>query len=314
MSDREAFLQTIRGALGRRQDSGLASDAPTSAGPLDELEDRARSASEIASKDADNLFDVLSNVAAGAGWNVARVPDPRAAGEYILKLAEDLEARSAVYSLHPVVRDAISDADFDTVGIATVPVALDRDDPDSDEEIDRARLRTLMEAADLGVTGVDYAIAETGTCVIIPRRGVSRLVSLLPPVHVAIVERGQVLPSLDELFTLRRDDFIRGDFGSYMNLITGPEPDGGHRVHNRHRCPRPRRGPHGSCRVGESCLSLSGRAPPGSASSPARSRLRSALRRVLTTHRGSSARMVSQQPRLYRVRGPSRNPFPGPLR
>ena len=222
MSDREAFLQTIRGALGRRQDSGLASEAPTSAGPLDELEDRARSASEIASKDADNLFDVLANVAAGAGWNVARVPDPRAAGEYILKLAEDLEARSAVYSLHPVVRDAISDADFDTVGIATVPVALDRDDPDSDEEIDRARLRTLMEAADLGVTGVDYAIAETGTCVIIPRRGVSRLVSLLPPVHVAIVERGQVLPSLDELFTLRRDDFVRGDFGSYMNLITGP--------------------------------------------------------------------------------------------
>ena len=36
------------------------------------------------------------------------------------------------------------------------------------------------------------------------------------------VERGQVLPSLDELFTLRRDDFVRGDFGSYMNLITGP--------------------------------------------------------------------------------------------
>ena len=27
---------------------------------------------------------------------------------------------------------------------------------------------------------------------------------------------------MDELFTLRRDDFIRGDFGSYMNLITGP--------------------------------------------------------------------------------------------
>ena len=115
MSDRDAFLQTIRGALGR-QDSGLASDAPTSAGPLDELEGRARRASEIASREADNLFDVLSNVAAGAGWNVARVPDPRAAGEYILKLAEDLEARSAVYSLHPVVRAAISESAFDTAG------------------------------------------------------------------------------------------------------------------------------------------------------------------------------------------------------
>ena len=222
MSDREEFLQTIRDSLGRRQDSGLASDVPTSAGPPDELEQRVRRASEIASKDADNLFDVLSNVAAGAGWNVARAPDTRAAGEYILKLAQDMEARSAVYSLHPVVQSAIMEADFDAAGIATVSVALDRDDPDSDEETDRVKLRSIMEAADLGVTGVDYAIAETGTCVIIPRRGVSRLVSLLPPVHVAIVERGQVLPSLDELFTLRRDDFVRGDFGSYMNLITGP--------------------------------------------------------------------------------------------
>ena len=107
MSDREAFLQTIRGALGRRQGAGLTSDAPASAGPLDELEHRARIASEIASRDADNLFDVLSNVAAGAGWNVARAPDARAAGEYVLKLAQDIEARSAVYSVHPVVRSAI---------------------------------------------------------------------------------------------------------------------------------------------------------------------------------------------------------------
>jgi L-lactate dehydrogenase complex protein LldG len=48
------------------------------------------------------------------------------------------------------------------------------------------------------------------------------LVSLLPPVHIAIVTRGQVLPSLDELFTLRRRDFLDGKLASYMNLITGP--------------------------------------------------------------------------------------------
>ena len=117
MSDREAFLQTIRGALGRRQDSGLTSDAPTSAGPLDELEHRVRRASEIASRDADNLFDVLSNVAAGAGWNVTRASDARAAGEYILKLAQNIEARSAVYSLHPVVQSAIIEAAFRTLPV-----------------------------------------------------------------------------------------------------------------------------------------------------------------------------------------------------
>ncbi|HAC20257.1 MAG TPA: hypothetical protein DCF78_16965 [Dehalococcoidia bacterium] len=55
-----------------------------------------------------------------------------------------------------------------------------------------------------------------------PSAQVSRLVSLLPPIHIAIVQRGQVLPTLDELFTIRRRDFLDGNLGSYMNLISGP--------------------------------------------------------------------------------------------
>ena len=39
---------------------------------------------------------------------------------------------------------------------------------------------------------------------------------------MAIVERGQVLPSLDELFALLRERFGSGDIESYMNIITGP--------------------------------------------------------------------------------------------
>ena len=96
-------------------------------------------------------------------------------------------------------------------------MALTEDSGPSNQE-----LRAMAERADIGITGVDYAIAETGTCVLIPSAGVSRLVSLLPPVHIAIVTRGQVLPSLDELFTLRRRNFLDGKLGSYMNLITGP--------------------------------------------------------------------------------------------
>ena len=87
---------------------------------------------------------------------------------------------------------------------------------------ERQLLRERAIQADIGVTGADYAIAETGTCVKLSRRGVSRLVSLLPPVHVAVVEGGQVLPSLDELFTLRRHEFPKSDPASYMTLITGP--------------------------------------------------------------------------------------------
>ena len=119
----------------------------------------------------------------------------------MLEVARNMEARSLVYSLIPSLRSAIRLDLLSNAGIQSVPVALGHESETRDAQ-DRARFRTIMESSDIGVTGVDYAISETGTCVIIPRAGVSRLVSLLPPVHIALVERGQVLPSLDELFTL----------------------------------------------------------------------------------------------------------------
>jgi L-lactate dehydrogenase complex protein LldG len=89
--------------------------------------------------------------------------------------------------------------------------------------------RALHEAAftvDAGVTGGDYAIAETGTVVLHPRGGLSRLVSLAPPRHIAVVERGTVLPSLDELFVLERADLLQGNLAGSMNLISGPSRTG----------------------------------------------------------------------------------------
>ncbi len=222
MSDREDFLANISKALGRAAPPAAPlSEPPTALGPPDELRRRVEFVRELMSRDSDNLMSILARVAETSGWNVARVEDARAAGDYILKVARDIEARSLVYSLHSVVRSALRLDALTEVGIQAEPVALSHESEDRHTE-DRARLRAVMGSSDIGVTGVDYAISETGTCVIIPRAGVSRLVSLLPPVHIALVERGQILPSLDELFTLRRRDFTHGELGSYMNLITGP--------------------------------------------------------------------------------------------
>ena len=222
MTERDDFLANIRGALGRSAPlDAPVSPTPHSIGPADELERRVDFVRELISRDADNLMSILARVASGSGWNVVRVPDAGAAGDYILDVAREIEARSLVYSLHQVVRSALRPDALSEAGIRAEPVALGHESEERDAQ-DRARLKRVMEASDIGVTGVDYAISETGTCVIIPRAGVSRLVSLLPPVHIALVERGQVLPSLDELFTLRRDDFVNGNLGSYMNLITGP--------------------------------------------------------------------------------------------
>jgi L-lactate dehydrogenase complex protein LldG len=60
--------------------------------------------------------------------------------------------------------------------------------------------RDAQAAADVGVTGCDGAIAETGSLVMISRPGRSRLASLLPAAHVAIVRRDQLVYSMGEFF------------------------------------------------------------------------------------------------------------------
>jgi L-lactate dehydrogenase complex protein LldG len=80
------------------------------------------------------------------------------------------------------------------------------------------------ETADIGVSGVDYGLADTGTLVLLARKGRARSVSLLPPVHIAIVRPEQVISGLSDLFPLLRADAIAEgrDLSSAITFITGP--------------------------------------------------------------------------------------------
>lgn len=71
---------------------------------------------------------------------------------------------------------------------------------------------------DAGVTEVDYAVAETGTLVIRHRPEHGRLLSLVPFVHVAIVEPRKLLPDLIDLF----EDLAKEGSGSGVTMISGP--------------------------------------------------------------------------------------------
>ena len=105
-----------------------------------------------------------------------------------------------------------------------VGVAVQADDAAAANN--EAEHRARLFEADVGITGSDYAIAETGTVVVHPRGGLSRLVSLAPTRHIAVVRRGTVLPSLDELFLLESEAQANGTLASSMNLITGPSRTG----------------------------------------------------------------------------------------
>ncbi|NQT55333.1 MAG: lactate utilization protein [Desulfobacteraceae bacterium] len=77
--------------------------------------------------------------------------------------------------------------------------------------------------ADLGISGADYGLADSGTLVLRARPDQDRATSLLPPIHVAIIESEYILPGLDDLITRLLLDFEeKGDLNSCLTLITGP--------------------------------------------------------------------------------------------
>ena len=80
------------------------------------------------------------------------------------------------------------------------------------------------ESADIGVSGVDYALADTGTLVLLARKGQARSISLLPPLHLAIVRPDQIFSGLSDLFPLIRAEANAEsrDLSSAITFITGP--------------------------------------------------------------------------------------------
>lgn len=79
-----------------------------------------------------------------------------------------------------------------------------------------------VETAQAGITGCDSALATTGTLVLSSGPGRSRMASLLPPVHIAIVREGQLIPRLEDWVASRYGNKLQ-DFraASNITLITG---------------------------------------------------------------------------------------------
>ncbi len=84
---------------------------------------------------------------------------------------------------------------------------------------DREALRAACVTADVGITSADYALAETGTLVMLSSPEEPRLISLLPPVHIAVFPQSRMLANLDELLEVLPNP---AEQTSSMVLITGP--------------------------------------------------------------------------------------------
>jgi L-lactate dehydrogenase complex protein LldG len=217
---REEFLDGVRAALGKSSDAPEPDYLPLKIRREDQRQKVVTIEARAQVRRAEALGH-LERTAARQGWKTHRAASAEDAVSYVVGLATERGARLVVRSDHEVFRRVPVEAALRGRGTQVVTVAANHSNS-------RGQLREQMAQADIGITGVDYAIAETGTCVLVPRQGVSRVVSLLPPVHVAIVEPHQVYETLDDLFALRRMAFLEGegDMGSYLSLISGPSRTG----------------------------------------------------------------------------------------
>jgi L-lactate dehydrogenase complex protein LldF len=93
----------------------------------------------------------------------------------------------------------------------------------------RKRLREKFLAADIGVTGANFGVAETGTVATITNEGNARLVTSVPPVHVIVMGIEKLVPRFEDLSVFTRL-LARSGTGQkltvYTNFITGPRDEG----------------------------------------------------------------------------------------
>ena len=112
------------------------------------------------------------------------------------------------------------------------------DEPAALADFARAHLRERFLRAQVGITGVNFGVAETGTVVIVENEGNGRMCSGVPKVHIAVMGMERVVPKLADLGTLL-PLLIRSGTGqkitSYVSMIGGPrrgdEADGPDELH-----------------------------------------------------------------------------------
>ena len=204
MSDpqRDAFLARVRQAV-------QTGNRPGSAAPL-----RERGTLGYQGDGGDPVATFCREFEA-AGGHVHVVPEESAARGVVLDLVRAAGVRHVLLGAGQLLdRLEISPA-LSQAGCAVTAV----------ENLTAETAHDPFFAAEAGVSGVKYLIAETGSLVVESGPVEPRSISLLPPLHIAVAGRDQILPDLFDLFTPGRWPDEHG-VPSCVSLITGPSKTG----------------------------------------------------------------------------------------
>lgn len=153
-------------------------------------------------------------------------------GEYIIQLDHETPSHIIMPAIHKNKKQ-IAKTMFENIKNAKYT-----EDVDALTALARSVLREKFEHADAGISGVNFAVAETGTLVLVENEGNGRMCTTVPPLHIAIMGLEKVVERLDQipaLLTLLTRSATGQPVTSYINMITGPrrpgEKDGPEEVH-----------------------------------------------------------------------------------
>jgi len=152
-------------------------------------------------------------------------------GERIIQLAGETPSHIIAPAIHKT-KEQIGQLLHERLGVPLTHV------PEEMTAAARESLRSDFLTADMGISGVNFGVAETGTLALVENEGNGRLTTTAPRVHVAVMGIERLVPALDDLGVMLQV-LARSATGQkitvYTNLITGPrqkgEPDGPDELH-----------------------------------------------------------------------------------
>jgi L-lactate dehydrogenase complex protein LldF len=143
-------------------------------------------------------------------------------GEYIIQLAHEKPSHIIAPAIHKT-KGQVAELFSRELGREVAA------DPEELTRIARRELRDKFLAADLGITGANFAVADTGTVVLVTNEGNGRMVTSLPRVHVAIMGVEKVVPSMSDLvvfLAILAKSATGQKLSSYTTLVQGPRRPG----------------------------------------------------------------------------------------
>jgi L-lactate dehydrogenase complex protein LldF len=150
------------------------------------------------------------------------VPVETDLGEYIIQLRHEMPSHIIAPAVH--VNASQVEADFRRAHKGLDP-ARDLSEPVTLLAEARAVLRERFLAADVGITGANFLVAETGTSVIVTNEGNGDLTQILPRTHIVLASLEKLVPTLADVSQILRvlaRSATGQDMSVYTTFSTGP--------------------------------------------------------------------------------------------